>query len=139
MVGRAISKMTEAQLHLKLATAERRDLDLSDQDAVKVFSSAKKVDEVYLCAARVDSVVANSIYPASIISGNLAVPSPVICAAHECGAEKVLFLGNCIYPNHAVQPITEESRLTGPLKETNKPYAIAKIAVLKMCEAFKAA
>ena len=113
------------------------ELDLTDQAATRAFFMEHRPEHVYLAAARVGGIHANSTYPAQFIQENLAIELNVIEAARESGAEKLLFLGSsCIYPKFAPQPITEESLLTGPLEPTNEPYAIAKIAGIRMCSSY---
>lgn len=113
----------------------RSELDLTDQRAVNAFFAAQPIDEVYLAAAKVGGIHANSTYPAEFIYENLLIAANVIHAAHTYGVNKLLFLGSsCIYPRLAPQPIPESALLSGPLEPTNEPYAIAKIAGIKLCE-----
>ena len=115
----------------------KKNLDLTNQIQVNNFFKSNKVDEVYLAAARVGGISANNNFPANFIYDNLMIQSNVINAAYSNGVKKLLFLGSsCIYPKFANQPIDEESLLTGKLEETNEPYAIAKIAGIKLCESF---
>jgi GDP-L-fucose synthase len=112
-------------------------LDLMDQRAVKDFFERERPPHVFLAAARVGGIHANNTYPASFIHGNLVIQSNVIHSAHESGVDRLLFLGSsCIYPKLAPQPMKEEHLLTGPLEPTNEPYALAKIAGIKMCESY---
>ena len=136
MVGSAICRVLEHS-DVDLVTATRNELDLCDQSAVHSFFKSRKIDEVYLCAAKVGGIFANNEYPADFIRENLVVQSNVIHSAHASGVEKLLFLGSsCIYPKLASQPMQESALLTGALEPTNEPYAIAKIAGIKMCESY---
>jgi GDP-L-fucose synthase len=120
-----------------ILTASRAELDLTRQQDVEAFLGQHRVDRVYLAAARVGGIHANSHYPADFIYDNLMIECNLIQAAHRAGVNKLLFLGSsCIYPRLAPQPIPEEALLTGPLEPTNEPYAIAKIAGIKLCESF---
>ncbi len=137
MVGSAIVRVLEAQGVQDIVTAGRDALDLADQRAVAEFFSHQTIDEVYLAAAKVGGIHANDTYPAEFIHQNLMIEANVIHAAHACGVERLLFLGSsCIYPKNAPQPMAEEALLTGPLEPTNEPYAIAKIAGIKLCESY---
>lgn len=138
MVGSAIVRqLTTGQGTDHVITADRRDLDLTDQRAVSAFVSSNAVDEIYLAAARVGGIHANNTFPADFILDNLLIEANVIKAAHDAGVQKLLFLGSsCIYPKNAPQPMPEESLLTGTLEPTNEPYAIAKITGIKLCESF---
>lgn len=137
MVGSAIVRNLEAKGYTNILTRNRRELDLTNQAAVRAFFDAEKPDQVYLCAAKVGGIYANSAYPAEFIYENLMIQANVIDAAFQSGVNKILFLGSsCIYPKHVEQPMTEESLLTGPLECTNEPYAIAKIAGIKLCESY---
>ncbi|MDJ0699528.1 MAG: GDP-L-fucose synthase [Woeseiaceae bacterium] len=119
-------------------TASRDELDLTDQQAVETWIADNDVDQVYLAAAKVGGIHANDTYPAEFIRDNLVIQSNVIHAAWKHGVKKLLFLGSsCIYPKHADQPMVEESLLTGPLEPTNEWYAVAKIAGIKMCQAYR--
>ena len=119
-------------------TADRKDVDLTDQGAVAEWFSGQKIDHVYLAAAKVGGIHANSCYPAEFIATNLAIQQHVIHSAWEAGVKKLLFLGSsCIYPRDAEQPMKEDVLLTGPLESTNEWYAIAKIAGIKMCQAYR--
>jgi GDP-L-fucose synthase len=137
MVGSAIVRRLERGGDVEIVTAERSELDLLDQRAVDAFFSATKVDEVYLAAAKVGGIAANRDYPADFIWQNLVIEANIIKAAHEADVNRLLFLGSsCIYPRNAPQPMPEDSLLTGVLEPTNEPYAVAKIAGIKMCESY---
>ncbi len=138
MVGSAIVRQLEADAaDAVLVTRSRQDLDLTDQRAVDTFFAAERIDQVYLAAAKVGGIVANDSYPAEFIRDNLVIQSIVIDSAYRHGVPKLLFLGSsCIYPKLAAQPMREDALLTGPLEPTNEPYAIAKIAGIKMCESY---
>ncbi len=121
----------------QLITRTRNELDLSDQSAVNDFFASQAIDQVYLAAARVGGIHANGTYPAEFIYENLLIAANVIHAAHAHGVQQLLFLGSsCIYPRLAPQPIPENALLCGPLEPTNEPYAIAKIAGIKLCESY---
>jgi GDP-L-fucose synthase len=112
-------------------------MDLTDQSAVRTFFESEKPDQVYLAAAKVGGIHANHTYPAEFIYDNLMVQANVVDAAFRNGVKKLLFLGSsCIYPRNATQPMREDALLTGPLEATNEPYAIAKIAGIKICESY---
>jgi GDP-L-fucose synthase len=139
MVGSAIARCLLAQGHprARIVTCPHSELDLTDQHSVRAFFESERPDQVYLAAARVGGILANSTYPAEFIYTNLAIQANVIHCAFSTGVKKLLFLGSsCIYPRVAEQPMTEESLLTGPLEPTNEPYAVAKIAGIKMCESY---
>jgi GDP-L-fucose synthase len=137
MVGSAILRHLRASGHERILTADRRELDLLDQDAVRQFFARNRIDSVYLAAARVGGIHANNTYPAEFIYQNLQVQLNVIHCAHAADVDRLLFLGSsCIYPKLAEQPMREDSLLTGKLEPTNEPYAIAKIAGIKMCESY---
>ena len=137
MVGSAIVRKLSLDTSIELVLASRSDLDLLDASAVTQFFDAQQPDQVYLAAARVGGIHANNTYPAEFISQNLQIQNNIIQAAHNSGVQQVLFLGSsCIYPKLAAQPIVEEALLTGQLEPTNEPYAIAKIAGIKLCESF---
>ena len=138
LVGSAISRALRSKGHENLLERAHRDLNLTDAAAVGRFFSQEKPDFVFLAAAKVGGIHANSTYPAEFIQENLSIEVNVIDAAWRHGATKLLFLGSsCIYPKLAAQPISEEALLSGPLEPTNEAYAIAKIAGLKMCEAYR--
>lgn len=135
MVGSAIVRALEKNNDCDIITRTRCELDLCDQLAVNNFFSENPIDQVYLAAAKVGGIFANNAYPADFILENLQIQNNVIGSAHKLGVNKLLFLGSsCIYPRLALQPIREEYLLTGPLEPTNEPYAIAKIAGIKLCE-----
>jgi GDP-L-fucose synthase len=136
MVGSAICRQL-ASTSNEIITITRDELDLTDQVQVADFCKKHKFDQVYLAAAKVGGIHANSIYPAEFIYQNLMIQNNIINSAHESGVAKLLFLGSsCIYPKLARQPITENELLNGHLEPTNEPYAIAKIAGIKMCESY---
>ena len=137
MVGSALVKHLELQGHDKIITAKRNELDLLNQEAVRIFFECNKIDQVYLAAAKVGGIHANNEYPADFIYQNLMIQTNVVNASHCADIDKLLFLGSsCIYPKFSSQPIKEESLLTGVLEQTNEPYAIAKIAGIKLCESY---
>jgi len=137
MVGSAICRQLAAVDACEIVTADRRHLDLRDKPAVHAFIQDHQVDQIYLAAAKVGGIYANNTYPAEFIHENLEIQGNVINAAWAAGVEKLLFLGSsCIYPKLAPQPMSEEALLTGTLEPTNEPYAIAKIAGIKMCESY---
>ena len=137
MVGSAIVRRLRALGHANLITATHAELDLTDQAAVNAFFAAHRIGHVVLAAARVGGIHANHTYPADFILDNLAMECNVIGAAHRAGVQRLLFLGSsCIYPRLAPQPMREDALLTGTLEPTNEPYAIAKIAGIKLCESF---
>ncbi|MFG3454839.1 GDP-L-fucose synthase [Stutzerimonas stutzeri] len=137
MVGSAIVRRLHDAGYTNVVTQNRAILDLTDQSSVNKFFENHAFDQVYLAAARVGGIHANNSYPAQFIYENLVVQSNVIHAAHMNGVQDLLFLGSsCIYPRLAAQPMTEELLLTGLLEPTNEPYAIAKIAGIKLCESY---
>ena len=139
MVGSAIVRQLLAQGHPaeRIVTRTRAELDLTNQSAVREFFASERPDQVYLAAAKVGGIHANNTYPAEFIYENLMIETNVIVSAFRCGVRKLLFLGSsCIYPRLAPQPMPEEALLTGPLEPTNEPYAIAKIAGIKLCESY---
>lgn len=137
MVGSAIVRRLQALGYTRIVTAGRDSLNLLDQQAVQAFFQAHKIDQVYLAAAKVGGIQANNTYPADFIYENLMIQANIIQAAHLNDVHKLLFLGSsCIYPKHAAQPMREEALLTGTLEPTNEPYAIAKIAGIKLCESY---
>lgn len=137
MVGSAIIRALETAGHGQIVTHARADLDLTDQSAVRAFFAKEKPDQVYLAAARVGGIYANNTYPAEFIYTNLMIEANVIDAAFRSGVKKLLFLGSsCIYPKLASQPMREDALLTSMLEPTNEPYAIAKIAGIKLCESY---
>jgi GDP-L-fucose synthase len=136
MVGSALVRILEDK-NVELITVEKKDLNLLDQSGVQKFFKNIKIDQVYLAAAKVGGILANNSYPADFIYENLTIQSNIIQSAFLSGVKKLLFLGSsCIYPKNSNQPIKEEDLLTGKLEPTNEPYAIAKIAGIKMCESF---
>lgn len=135
MVGAAIVRRLSADARFEILTAPRDELDLADPSATRAWLAEQRPEQIYLAAARVGGIHANATYPADFIHDNLAIQTSVIQAAHALGIDKLLFLGSsCIYPRLAEQPIREEALLGGPLEPTNEPYAIAKIAGIKLCE-----
>lgn len=137
MVGSAIVRHLKALGYKNIITKTRSELDLSNQQEVQSFFRDEKFEQVYLAAAKVGGIHANNIYPAEFIYENLMIECNVINAAHRADIQKLLFLGSsCIYPKHANQPMKEEALLTGKLEPTNEPYAIAKIAGIKLCESY---
>lgn len=137
LVGSAIVRALQAKGYHNLLLVDRSQVDLINQAAVHHLFNREKVQYVFVAAARVGGIHANSTYPADFIFENLTIASNIIHASHVCNVEKLLYLGSsCIYPKNAPQPIREEYLLTGPLEETNEAYAIAKIAGLKLCKYF---
>ena len=139
MVGGAIVRQLLAEGHPPdhLITRTHAELDLTDQSSVRSFFTDSKPDQVYLAAAKVGGIHANNTYPADFIYQNLMIQANVIDAAFQSGVKKLLFLGSsCIYPKLADQPMAEDALLTGQLEPTNEPYAIAKIAGIKLCESY---
>jgi GDP-L-fucose synthase len=137
MVGSAIVRRLRELGYGRILTADRQALDLLDQAAVRAFFATHRIDQVYLAAAKVGGIHANNTYPAEFIHENLLIQSNLIHAAHTSDVDRLLFLGSsCIYPKHAEQPMREDALLTGLLEPTNEPYAIAKIAGIKMCESY---
>tara|TARA_R110002167_G_C12703530_1_gene653995 strand:+ start:1355 stop:2326 length:972 start_codon:yes stop_codon:yes gene_type:complete len=137
MVGSAIVRQLEASGYTHIITRTRIELDLSNQQAVVDFFQSEKIDQIYLAAAKVGGIVANNTYPADFIYENLMIQCNIIHSAHLANIQQLLFLGSsCIYPKLAAQPMSESSLLTGILEETNEPYAIAKIAGIKLCESY---
>lgn len=137
MVGSALIRILQKEPAINLITKARKELDLTNQQDVKQFFQTHNIDEVYLAAAKVGGIQANNNYPADFIYENLMIESNIIHQAFEANIKKLLFLGSsCIYPKLAQQPIKESSLLTGHLEATNEPYAIAKIAGIKLCESY---
>ncbi len=139
MVGSAIVRQLAALGHApdSIITRTHAELDLTNQAAVQAFFAQEKPNQVYMAAAKVGGIHANNTYPAEFIYQNLMVQANVIDAAFNNGVQKLLFLGSsCIYPRQAPQPMAENALLTGPLEPTNEPYAIAKIAGIKLCESY---
>jgi GDP-L-fucose synthase len=138
LVGSAIERRLRAAGYDQLLLARRRDLDLRDQSAVNRWMAEHRPQQVYLVAGTVGGIMANSTRPAEFIYDNMMIHATVVQAAHEFGVEKLLYLGSsCIYPRHSAQPISESELLTGTLEPTNESYAIAKIAGIKLCQAYK--
>ena len=137
MVGSAIVRCLQSMGQHNILMRERAELDLTHQASVQAFFEAERPDEVYLAAAKVGGIFANNTYPAEFIYENLMIQSNVIDAAFRVGVKRLLFLGSsCIYPVGVGQPMREEALLTGVLEPTNEPYAIAKIAGIKLCESY---
>jgi GDP-L-fucose synthase len=137
MVGSAIVRCLTQQAPAAIITRTHAELDLTDQAAVRHFFATERPDQVYLAAAKVGGIHANNTYPAEFIYQNLMIQSNIIDAAFRSGVKKLLFLGSsCIYPRAAPQPMREDALLTGVLEPTNEPYAIAKIAGIKLCESY---
>ena len=137
MVGSAIVRRLQALGYNRIITAGRDTLNLLDQQAVNAFFKEHQIDQVYLAAAKVGGIQANNTYPADFIYDNLMIQANIIQAAHQHNVQKLLFLGSsCIYPKHAEQPMRENALLTGVLEPTNEPYAVAKIAGIKLCESY---
>ncbi len=137
MVGSAIIRQLQKDQENTIIVASRAELDLVNQQAVNQFFANNKIDQVYLAAAKVGGIHANNEYPAEFIYQNLMIEGNIIHAAHTHNVKKLLFLGSsCIYPKLAEQPMSENALLTGVLERTNEPYAIAKIAGIKMCESY---
>ena len=137
MVGSAILRALEAQGHNNIVVRTHAELDLTNQHAVRNFMESEKPDQVYLAAAKVGGIHANNTYPAEFIYDNLMVQANVIHQAWSVGVKKLLFLGSsCIYPKAVRQPMREDALLSGILEPTNEPYAVAKIAGIKLCESY---
>jgi len=137
MVGSAIVRQLKNRGDAELILRSRSELDLTSQQAVADFFKTEQIDEVYLAAAKVGGIIANNTYPADFIYENLMIECNIIHSAHVAGIDRLLFLGSsCIYPKLAEQPMAETVLLTGTLEPTNEPYAIAKIAGIKLCESY---
>jgi len=137
MVGSAIIRQLQNEVDVEIITRTHAELDLTNQAEVNAFFAEESIDQVYLAAAKVGGIHANNEYPAEFIYQNLMMEGNIIHAAHENGVQKLLFLGSsCIYPKLAAQPMKEEALLTSTLEATNEPYAIAKIAGIKLCESY---
>lgn len=137
MVGSAIVRQLQEKGYTSIVTATHAELDLTNQQAVNEFFQKNQIDQVYLAAAKVGGIHANNEYPADFIYQNLMIEANVIHAAHLNNVQKLMFLGSsCIYPKFAQQPMQESELLTGTLEATNEPYAIAKIAGIKLCESY---
>jgi len=138
MVGSALVRRLGREEGVSIVTRSRAEVDLMRQDQVEQFLGDEHIDQVYLAAARVGGIEANHRFPADFIYQNLLMTCNVIHGAHEAGIDRLLFLGSsCIYPRDAAQPMREEALLTGPLELTNEPYAVAKIAGIKLCESYQ--
>ncbi|WP_367281738.1 GDP-L-fucose synthase family protein [Ilumatobacter sp.] len=138
LVGSALVRHLESEGFTNILTATRDEVDLRDQSAVSSWFAANRPDYVFLVAGTVGGILANSTRPAEFIYDNMMIHGTVVHSAHETDVTKLLYLGSsCIYPRHATQPITEEQLLTGPLESTNEWYAVAKIAGIKLCEAYR--
>lgn len=137
MVGSAIVRQLQSQGYSQIIAPNRAELDLTDQAAVRTFFARERIDQVYLAAAKVGGIFANDTYPADFIYHNLMIETNVVDASFRTGVRKLLFLGSsCIYPRMAAQPMSEGALLTDVLEPTNEPYAIAKIAGIKLCESY---
>ena len=137
MVGSAIVRQLEKDSNNTILTASRADLDLTNQAQVNAYFETNRIDQVYLAAAKVGGIYANNAFPAEFIYQNLMIEANIIQAAHSNDVQKLLFLGSsCIYPKLAEQPMSENALLTGALEPTNEPYAVAKIAGIKLCESY---
>lgn len=135
MVGSAIVRALQARGYANVVTRSRSELDLRDGTAVRAFLEEARPDFIFIAAARVGGIHANNTYRAEFLFDNLMIEANLVDGAHRAGVDRLMFLGSsCIYPREASQPIHEDSLLTGPLEYTNEPYAIAKIAGLKLCE-----
>ena len=137
MVGSAIVRALKNAGYANIITRTREELDLTNQTQVRAFFQNEQIDEVYMAAAKVGGILANSTYPAEFIYENMMVELNTIHEAWHSGVKRLLFLGSsCIYPRSAPQPMPETALLTGPLEPTNEPYAIAKIAGIKLCQSY---
>lgn len=137
MVGSAIVRQLSKADNIEIITRSRKELDLTNQQAALEFFQTEKICQVYLAAAKVGGIVANNTYPADFIYENLMIQCNIINSAHLANIQQLLFLGSsCIYPKLAEQPMSETALLTGTLEETNEPYAVAKIAGIKLCESY---
>ena len=137
MVGSAIVRSLQSMGDVQIVTRTHAELDLTQQSAVRDFFQTERPDQVYLAAAKVGGIHANNTYPAEFIYQNLMVQANVIHESFNAGVKKLLFLGSsCIYPKSVPQPMREDALLTGPLEQTNEPYAVAKIAGNKLCESY---
>lgn len=138
LVGSAIHRRLQQEGYQRIITTSFKELDLRRQEATEDFFAGDRPDYVFLAAAKVGGIVANNTYPGEFIYDNLMIEANIIAAAQQTGTKKLLFLGSsCIYPKFAPQPMTEDCLLTGILEPTNEPYAIAKIAGIKMCQAYR--
>lgn len=138
MVGSSILRLLNNRKDQKIITTDKKNLNLKNKDAVFKWFEENKPDQVYLAAAKVGGIHANNTYPAEFIYDNLEIQNNIIHASYQFGVKKLLFLGSvCIYPKYAEEPVNEKSLLSGPLEPTNEWYAIAKIAGIKMCQAYR--
>lgn len=138
MVGSSIVRLLEREGETDLIKQTHNELDLTNQAAVESFFASRQIDTVYLAAARVGGIKANSEFPANFIRDNLLIQTNIIHSAYRAGVSRLLFLGSsCIYPRLAAQPLTEDALMTGVLEPSNEAYAVAKIAGIKMCEAYR--
>jgi len=138
MVGAALVRRLARENPAEILTVTRSDVDLTRQEPVERWMAQARPDAVFVPAAKVGGILANDAYPADFLYDNLMIEANIIRTAHDVGVEKLLFLGSsCIYPKLAAQPITEDALLTGPLEPTNEWYAIAKIAGVKLCQAYR--
>jgi GDP-L-fucose synthase len=137
MVGSALVRLLGSQADVELVVRTRAELDLTNQAAVQAFFASERIDQVYLASAKVGGIHANNTFPAEFIYENLMIEANIIHSAHLHDVNRLLFLGSsCIYPRQAPQPMQEQALLTGTLEPTNEPYAIAKIAGIKLCESY---
>lgn len=137
MVGSAIVRNLEAKGYTRILTQSRQELDLLDQKAVQSYLEQERPDYIFIAAAKVGGIQANNVYRADFIYQNVMIQANLIDGAHQANIQRLCFLGSsCIYPRDCAQPIKEEYLLTGPLEQTNEPYAIAKIAGIKLCESY---
>jgi GDP-L-fucose synthase len=138
MVGRGVVRALEARGNTEILTVGRDQVDLRDAPAVRQWLKDNRPDAIVVAAAKVGGILANATFPAEFLNDNIVLQSSIIEGAHRADINRLLFLGStCIYPKHASQPIKESALLTGPLEETNEWYAIAKIAGIKLCQAFR--
>jgi GDP-L-fucose synthase len=138
LVGSAILRLLKKRGYKNLVTRTSKQLDLRDQKATRKFFEKEKPECVFLAAAKVGGILSNDSYPVDFLQDNLQIQTNIICNAYNSGAKKLLFLGSsCIYPRDCPQPMKEEYLLTGPLEKTNEWYAIAKIAGIKLCQAYR--
>ena len=137
MVGSSLVRLLERKKNITIIKEDKRNLDLINQSSVKYFFKKKKIDQVYLSSAKVGGIYANSTYPAQFIYENIMIEANIIHSAFLTGVKKLLFLGSsCIYPKNSKHPIKENELLKGLLEQTNEPYAVAKIAGIKLCESY---
>ena len=137
MVGSAIVRKLQTSGYNNLVLVDRAQVDLTDQAAVRAFVLGERIDQIYVAAAKVGGILANNTYPADFIYENLMIQANIVHSAHLAGVQRLVCLGSsCIYPRDAAQPIEEHALLTGPLEPTNEPYAVAKIAGIKLCESY---